>query len=145
MQRVIEDRIRQDDFRFIQDIWGDWSPGYDADDDMVHIREALRDPDHLRAALGLLLGPVRPDALRLARVGRRAGGRLGRQRPAAGALPARHHRRVPRRDQGAGRAGQGLRRPGSDAELIEGVGHFMLVERPEEINKRITDWLARTS
>jgi pimeloyl-ACP methyl ester carboxylesterase len=26
-----------------------------------------------------------------------------------------------------------------------GVGHFMLVERPEEINKRITDWLARTS
>ena len=35
--------------------------------------------------------------------------------------------------------------PGSDAELIEGVGHFMLVERPEEINKRITDWLGRTS
>jgi pimeloyl-ACP methyl ester carboxylesterase len=34
--------------------------------------------------------------------------------------------------------------PGSEAELIEGVGHFMLVERPEEINRRITDWLGRT-
>jgi pimeloyl-ACP methyl ester carboxylesterase len=33
---------------------------------------------------------------------------------------------------------------GSEAELIEGVGHFMLVERPEEINRRITDWLGRT-
>ena len=60
MQRVIEDRIRQDDFRFIQDIWGDWSPGYDADADMVHIREALRDPDHLRAALGYYWGQFDP-------------------------------------------------------------------------------------
>lgn len=33
---------------------------------------------------------------------------------------------------------------GSEAELIDGVGHFMLVERPEEINRRITDWLGRT-
>lgn len=40
---------------------------------------------------------------------------------------------------------KGYAGPGSDSELIEGVGHFMLVERPEEINKRITDWLARTS
>jgi hypothetical protein len=38
MLRVIEDRIRQDDFRFIRDIWGDWSPGYRADEDMVHKR-----------------------------------------------------------------------------------------------------------
>ena len=38
MQPIIEDRIRQDDFEFIQDIWGDWSPRYQADEDMVHIR-----------------------------------------------------------------------------------------------------------
>jgi len=35
--------------------------------------------------------------------------------------------------------------PGSEAELIEGVGHFMLVERPAEINDRITGFLARTA
>jgi pimeloyl-ACP methyl ester carboxylesterase len=35
--------------------------------------------------------------------------------------------------------------PGSEAELIEGVGHFMLVERPKQINDRIVDWLRRTS
>jgi pimeloyl-ACP methyl ester carboxylesterase len=31
------------------------------------------------------------------------------------------------------------------AELIEGVGHFMLVERPADINDRITGFLARTA
>lgn len=34
---------------------------------------------------------------------------------------------------------------GSESELIEGVGHFMLVERPEEINRRIVDWLRRSA
>jgi pimeloyl-ACP methyl ester carboxylesterase len=39
----------------------------------------------------------------------------------------------------------GFAGPGSEAELIEGVGHFMLVERPREINERILGWLQRTS
>ena len=60
MQRVIEERIRQDDFAFIRDIWGDWSPGYRADEDMGYIREALADPDHLRAALGYYWGQFDP-------------------------------------------------------------------------------------
>jgi pimeloyl-ACP methyl ester carboxylesterase len=29
-------------------------------------------------------------------------------------------------------------------ELVEGVGHFLMLERPEQINRRITDWLERT-
>ena len=32
--------------------------------------------------------------------------------------------------------------PGSQSELIEGVGHFMMVQRPTDINKRIVDFLA---
>jgi pimeloyl-ACP methyl ester carboxylesterase len=35
--------------------------------------------------------------------------------------------------------------PGSESELIDGVGHFMMVERPSEIKARITDWLMRTA
>ena len=35
--------------------------------------------------------------------------------------------------------------PDSESELIEGVGHFMLVERPAEINDRIVSFLQRTS
>ena len=32
---------------------------------------------------------------------------------------------------------------GSESELIEGVGHFMLVERPAEINGRILRFLGK--
>jgi len=32
--------------------------------------------------------------------------------------------------------------PGSQSELIERVGHFMMVQRPTDINKRILDFLA---
>ena len=31
--------------------------------------------------------------------------------------------------------------PGSQSELIEGVGHFMMVQRPSEINKRVLGFL----
>jgi hypothetical protein len=81
MQRVIEDRIRQDDFAFIRDIWGDWSPGYQADEDMVHIREALADLDHLRAALAATTG-----ASSIRRASARRSGRRSR-RPHRAAAP----------------------------------------------------------
>ncbi len=35
--------------------------------------------------------------------------------------------------------------PDSDSELIDGVGHFMLVERPTEINTRIVEFLERVA
>lgn len=144
MQSVIEDRIRQDDFRFIQDIWGDWSPGYEADEDMVHIRRALADPDHLHAALGYYWGQFDP--------GRFGSPQWAAQQEAAwgGSVtqPVLYlhgtndgcHGMTP--EQTA--AVPAYAGPGSAAELIEGVGHFMLVEKPAEINKRITDWLGRT-
>lgn len=33
--------------------------------------------------------------------------------------------------------------PGSEVELVEGVGHFYLVEKPTEINERILRFLQR--
>ena len=32
--------------------------------------------------------------------------------------------------------------PGSEVELIDGVGHFMLVEQPAAINRRILDFIS---
>jgi pimeloyl-ACP methyl ester carboxylesterase len=31
--------------------------------------------------------------------------------------------------------------PGSQSGLIDGVGHFMMVQRPTDINKRILEFL----
>ncbi|MEU4669509.1 alpha/beta hydrolase [Amycolatopsis sp. NPDC023774] len=144
MQRVIEDRIRQDDFAFIRDIWGDWSPGYTADEDLGHLRAALADPDHLHAALGYYWGQFDPTrfgtpewvAEQAAAWGGRAPQPLlylhGTDDGCHGMTAAQ----VERVTEFGG--------PGSEAELIEGVGHFMLVERPKELNDRITGWLDRT-
>lgn len=145
MQRVIEDRIRQDDFAFIRDIWGDWSPGYQADEDMGHIREALADPDHLRAALGYYWGQFDPTRFGSPEWAAEQAAAWGGDVTAPvlylhGTNDGCHgmsQEQVDRVPQHCG--------PGSAAELVEGVGHFMLVERPQEINASILSWLDRTS
>ncbi|MGA8210373.1 MAG: alpha/beta hydrolase [Nocardioidaceae bacterium] len=144
MQRVIEDRIRQDDFAFIRDIWGDWSPGYDAEEDMVHIREALRQPEHLHAALGYYWGQFDPTRFGspewAAEQAAAWGGSVSQPTlylhgttDGCHGVGQEQVKRVPRY------AGTG-----SQAELIDGVGHFMLVERPDDVNRRILDWLEAT-
>jgi pimeloyl-ACP methyl ester carboxylesterase len=35
--------------------------------------------------------------------------------------------------------------PGSVARLLVEVGHFLMLERPHEINRLITDWLHQTA
>ncbi len=44
--------VPADDLAFIDMIWADWSPGYDAADDLVAAKAAPGDPAHLAAAIG---------------------------------------------------------------------------------------------
>ncbi|MDQ4118742.1 MAG: alpha/beta hydrolase [Actinomycetota bacterium] len=144
MTRIIEDRIRENDFEFVRDIWNDWSPGYDASEDLGYLRDCLREPDYLRAALGYYWGQFDPrwfGSPEWADGQARAwGGDIGQPNlylhgtnDGCHGMTAEQCARVP------DHCG-----PGSEGELIDGVGHFMLVERPEEINGRILDWLGRT-
>jgi pimeloyl-ACP methyl ester carboxylesterase len=41
-----------DNLAFIERLWNDWSPGFDASADMAHVRAALGDSANLAAALG---------------------------------------------------------------------------------------------
>ena len=145
MQRVIEDRIRQNNFEFILDIWGDWSPGYDARKDVEHVAEALADPDHLRAALGYYWGQFDPTRFGspewAAEQAAAWAGKVGQPtlylHGTTDGCHGMSQEQVARVPEYAG--------PGSESELIEGVGHFMLVERPEYLNQRIIDWVEKTS
>ncbi len=144
MLPVIEDRIRQDDFQFIRDIWGDWSPGYDATEDMVHIRKALAEPEHLHAALGYYWGQFEPARFGSPKWAAEQEAAWGGSVPQPtlylhGTADGCHGVSDEQIQRIPGYAGRG-----SQAELIDGVGHFMLVQRPEEINRLIIDWLART-
>ena len=44
--------VPRGDLAFIDGLWADWSPGYDASDDLGHVKSCLGDPANLRAAMG---------------------------------------------------------------------------------------------
>jgi pimeloyl-ACP methyl ester carboxylesterase len=111
---------------------------------MVHIRQALRDPDHLRAALGYYWGQFDPTRFGSPEWAAEQEAAWGGSAPQPvlylhGTTDGCHGMTADQVERVKGYAG-----PGSDSELIDGVGHFMLVERPAEINERITAWLSRT-
>jgi len=145
LQHVVEASVSADDFAFIDRIWGDWSPGYDAREDLPRVKDCIRDPAHLQAALGYYWGQFDPTRFGSPAWAEEQAAAWGSPVPqptlylhgtndGCHGVSAEQVARVP-----------GYCGPGSDAELIEGVGHFMLVERPAEINERILGFLQRTA
>jgi pimeloyl-ACP methyl ester carboxylesterase len=134
--------VQQDDLSFIDRLWADWSPGLDegvAATALQHVKDALRDPDHLTAALGYYratLGGVGLDA-RYDEI------------QAAGAQPVEipalylHGADDGCIGPGFAEAGAGfLTDERSRTAIIEGAGHFLQLERPERVNAEILDFLA---
>lgn len=119
--------VGADDLIFIDKLWADWSPSYDGSADLPHVKAALRAPANLAAAIGYYRAMFS------------VGG--GDKSPPQPTLYLHGT------DDGAfgveGVAGteQDLSAE-SRVDIIEGVGHFLHLEKPEEINKLILDWLA---
>jgi len=140
--QAADEIVAANDLAFLEGLWSDWSPGYDASEDLPRVKACLRDPGNLRAALGYYRAFFDP-----ARFGT----------PAATAEQAALLGRAPVQptlylhgtqdgcialDAAAAREVAGCLVPGSEVERIEGVGHFMLVEKPAEVNRRILRFLA---
>lgn len=116
--------------RLIPHLWRTWSPGYDASTDLAHLWDSLDTVDRRRAALlyyrhnfvyaakPLFLGSPTAPVLQL----------LGRQDGCVQAALVE--------------ASPGDLPVGSEWEVLEGCGHFMHLERPDDVNRRVADWLA---
>ena len=110
--------VGMDDLAFIDGLWADWSPGYDAAEDLPHVKDALRDPANLAAALGYYratLGGVGVDPA-LDDVQARG---IGADR-AADVVPARADRRLHGRGdrRGARRRSSRRRARGSSSSTV---------------------------
>lgn len=130
--------VAMDDLAFLDRLWQDWSPGYDATEDLVHVKDSLRDPANLAAAIGYYRATLGD--------GKRDPGLDEIQ--AAGSQPAPQPTLyLHGRDDGCMGAGLVedaigfLPAAGSKVEVIDDAGHFLHLEQPVVVNRLIVDFL----
>jgi pimeloyl-ACP methyl ester carboxylesterase len=118
--------VGMNDLEFIDRLWADWSPGYDATEDLKHVKESLRDPANLTAAIGFYRAIF-------------TGGGIA----AGGQQPTLylHGNTDGCLDVGLAAGAEAHLPPGSKVEIIDGAGHFMHVEKPDVVNPLILDWI----
>lgn len=129
--------VPSDDLAFIDRLWADWSPGFDATSELEHVKQCLRDPANLTAALGYYrasLGdaPRRTDYDAIQAQG---GGQLpqptlylhGRDDGCIGVEVAETARQMC---------------PWATVEVIDGAGHFLQLERPDVVNARVVEFVS---
>ena len=138
---LAEMAVPMDDLAFIDRLWADWSPGYDPADDLPHVKDALRDPANLAAAIGYYRAT-------LSGVGLDDSPEVTALQEASNAAPPLPTLYLHGRTDGcmgadlAGEAAAILTHEGSRVELVDDAGHFLHVERPEAVNRLVLDFLA---
>jgi pimeloyl-ACP methyl ester carboxylesterase len=129
--------VGADDLEFLDRLWADWSPGYDGSDDVPRVKDCLRDPAHLTAAIGYYraaLGAVPQDPA------------LADLQAGTNAPPPQPTLYLHGADDGcmAVSLTDGVDQqlaPGSRVEIVPGTGHFLHLERPDVVNKAILDFV----
>jgi pimeloyl-ACP methyl ester carboxylesterase len=132
--------VAADDMAFVARLWADWSPGYeDPSFDLARVRESLGAAEHLRAAIGYYRALFDPSAQDPA---------LAEVQAAGAALPpARPLLYLHGRDDGCigvslAEAAVSMLQPPSSAVIVDGAGHFLHLERPDEVGERVVAFVS---
>jgi pimeloyl-ACP methyl ester carboxylesterase len=138
---LAESVLAAGDMAFLGRLWQDWSPGYDASEDLRNVKQCLRGEGHLAAAIGYYRADE-PGLRHFAADGAYA----AEEQALASAGPQPTLYLHGDRDgcidlslvQDAGRH----LAAGSRMEVVEGAGHFLHVEKPAAVNDRILAWVS---
>ena len=127
-----------DEMAFLDGLWRDWSPGYDGTLDVERAKDCLRDPANLAAAIGYYRALFDPSRLDPRYAGEQAVAMATPPQPtlylhgaADGCFVTLDVELVAAHLS-----------PESRVEVFEGVGHFLHLERPRDVNARVLAWLA---
>ncbi len=129
--------VSSDDLAFIDMLWRDWSPGFEGAADAAAAKACLREPGHLAAALGYYRATLGdgPRAERYDQI----------EAAAAQPLPQPTLYLHGRDDGCIGfEVAEAAREtsPWATIEIVEAAGHFLHLEAPEPINRRIVEFVS---
>lgn len=128
-----------DNYSFIDGLWRDWSPGYDGAHDAALTKQSIGDPEHIVAAISYYRALYLPE---------HQTPDLAEEQTATLMPTPKPTLYLHGRDDGcmlAGSVGSPLdfMAEGSEMEWVENAGHFLHLEQPDLVNKRIVDFLTR--
>jgi pimeloyl-ACP methyl ester carboxylesterase len=119
----------RDDMAFLDQLWADWSPGYRASGHLAAVKQCLRDPRNLSAAIGYYRStPISDEA-------------TPESRQAPQPTLYLHGARDGCISAELARGAERYLAPGSRMIVVEDAGHFLQLERPATINEHILSWL----
>ena len=155
--------VASDQMSFLDRLWHDWSPGYDAGEDLARVKESLREPANLAAAIGYYRAAGAAGGSGGSSGAAGAAGGSGGSSGAAGGPPETVGRYAAE-EQAAGRqapqptlylhgaadgcirvelarGAERLLAPSSRMVVIEDAGHFLHLEKPGEVNEHVLAWV----
>ncbi len=137
LQPTAEMIVMNNDMEFIERLWAEWSPGYDAGADLGPVKDALRAPANLSAALSTYR-TLHDPSLQPPELAAHGAAVLSVPPQPVLYLHGRDDRCVPPIDPAEVLAALA---EGSRVEVIADAGHFLQLERPGEINDLIVEFL----
>jgi pimeloyl-ACP methyl ester carboxylesterase len=124
---LAETAVARDDLAFLDKLWRDWSPGFQSGEHLARVKDCLRQPANLAAALGYYRAAVDQEA-------------AARQAP----QPTLYLHGA--RDGCIGvdlvRGAERLLAPSSGMIVIDEAGHFLHLEEPGQVNDHILSWVS---
>ena len=130
--------VPMNDYEYITRLWNDWSPGYDATDDVAHFIACVPTPDHLAATLDFYRHSLgfelhRPD--------------FADAQNATLSVPPQPLLYLHGADDGcmgreiAALTPDHLSVGGSRFEMVDDAGHFLHLERPDLIGDLVVEFV----